>query len=80
MCCHQSKEVKDQESIQSSITPDLGHHILESDNNKLKHHMQESQLVSHFPADGHKAARNRQSKKDSKDQESIQSSTTHVPR
>ena len=63
MCCHQSKEGKGQESIQSSITPDLGHHILESDNNRLKHHMQESQVVSHFPADGHKAARNRQVRK-----------------
>ena len=52
------EEGKDQESIQSNIlTQDT---ILESDKNTRKHHTQESQAVSSFPAGDHKAARNRQ--------------------
>ena len=47
--------------MQSSPAPDPGHHM---ENEKLKHtekhHTQESQVVSPFPAGDHKAARNRQ--------------------
>ena len=51
------KADKDQESIQSSTTPDPGHHM----GKRRKHHKQESpHEVSPFPADDHKAARNRQ--------------------
>ena len=45
---YSKEEGKDQESMQSSTTPDLGDHI------------QESQEVSPFPAGDSKAARNRQ--------------------
>ena len=54
-----SIEGKDQESMQSSTTPDLRHHdIWESDKNTRKHCTQESQEVSSFPAGDRKAARN----------------------
>ena len=54
------EEGKNQESIQSNITPDLGRHIWESDKNTGKHHKQESQEISPFPACHHKAARKRE--------------------
>ena len=55
----QSKEEgKDQELIQSSSTPDPGHHTRESDKDTRIHHTQESQKVSPFPAGDQKAARN----------------------
>ena len=55
----QSKEEgKDQESIQSSTTPDTGH-CMASDKNTRKHHLQESQEASLPPTGDHKAARNR---------------------
>ena len=57
MCCHlQSKEEgNDQESIQSStLARDIA---WESDKNTRKHQKQESQEVSIFPTDDHKAAR-----------------------
>ena len=38
--------------------------IWENDKNTRKHHIQESQVVSPFPAVDHKAARNRQDKQD----------------
>ena len=50
------KECKDQESIQSSTTADLGYQW-ESDNFTIRHH-NESQEVSPFPADAHKASIN----------------------
>ena len=40
-------------------TPDPGHHMGKWQNTK-KHHIQESQEVSPFPAGDHKAAMNRQ--------------------
>ena len=53
------EEGKDHESIQSSthLTQDT---IWESDKNTRKHHIQESQEVSPFPAGDHKTAMNRQ--------------------
>ena len=42
------EEGKDQESIQSSTTPDPGHHM------GKKHHTQESPEVNLFPARDHK--------------------------
>ena len=55
------KEGKDQKLIQSSTTPDQGHHMK---SNKItihvKHHTQESQEVSPFPAGNNKATANRQ--------------------
>ena len=54
-----SKEGKDQESIQSSTTPDPGHHM----GKWQKHnHTQESQEVHPFPASDHKDVRNRQNR------------------
>ena len=53
------QEGKDQESIQSSTTPDPGHHIGKGQNTR-KYHIQESQEVSPFPAGDHKAAMNRE--------------------
>ena len=50
---------KDQESIQSSNTPDPGYQW-ESDKNIIKHYIQESQVASPFPAGDHKAATNSQ--------------------
>ena len=47
------------ESIQSNTTPDQDT-IPESDKNTRKHHIQENQEVSPFPAGDHKVARNRQ--------------------
>ena len=74
----QSKEeVKDKESIQSNTTL-TENSIWENNKNTRKHHTQESQEVSPFPAGDHKTARNRQSKEDSNDQKSIQPSTTPV--
>ena len=58
---HSKEEGKDQESIQSSTTPEPGQQInkWESDKNTRKRHIQESQEVSLFPAGNHKAAMNR---------------------
>ena len=57
---YQSKyKNKDQESIQSSTTPDLEHHMGKWQNTR-KYRIQESQEVSPFPAGDHKAAMNRQ--------------------
>ena len=50
---------KDQETIQSSITPDPGHHMGKRQNTR-KRQTQESQEVSPFPAGDNKAAMNRQ--------------------
>ena len=50
------KEGKYQESIQSSTTPDQGHHM----GKWQKRNTQESQGVIPFSAGDHKAARNRQ--------------------
>ena len=50
------EEGKDQESIQSCTTPDLGHHM-GNDKNTRKHITQESKEVSPLPAGDHKAAR-----------------------
>ena len=47
---------KDQESIQSIMTPDQNT-IWESDKNTSKHHTKKSQEVSPFLADDHKIAR-----------------------
>ena len=56
---HESREEgKDQESVQSSSIPDLGHHIGKWQKHK-KYNTQVSQEVSPFPAGDHKAARNR---------------------
>ena len=44
-------------NIQSSITPDPGHHMGKRQKPR-KHHIQESQEVSHFPAGDHKTAMN----------------------
>ena len=52
---HSKEEGKDQESIQSSTE----HHVGKWQNTR-KHHIQESQEVSPFPAGDHKAAMNRQ--------------------
>ena len=57
MC--REEEDKDQESIQSSTTPDPRNHMGKRQNTR-KHHTQESQDVSSFPAGDHKAARNGQ--------------------
>ena len=43
----------------TSITPNPGYH-LGSDKNIGKHHIHDSQKVSHFQAGDHKAVRNRQ--------------------
>ena len=51
------KDGKDEESIQSSTTPDPGYQW-ESDNVTIRHH-KESQEVSPFPAGEHKAITNR---------------------
>ena len=51
------KEGKDQESIQSSTTPDPGYQR-ESDNVTIRHHRRESRGHS-FPAGYHKASTNR---------------------
>ena len=56
------KNKEDSESLQSSTTPDPGHHM-GMWQNKIKHYTQESQKVSLFPADVHKAASNRQDSK-----------------
>ena len=53
------EEGQDQESILSSTTTDTGYHMV-SDNNTRRHHIQENQEVSPFPADDHKAEMNRQ--------------------
>ena len=53
------EEGKDQESIQSSTTHGSGH-LMRKWQKQKKHHIQESQEVSPFPASDHKAARNRQ--------------------
>ena len=50
------RDCKDQESIQSSTTPDQVHHTGENDKGTRKHHIQESQEVSPFPTANHKAA------------------------
>ena len=52
---------KDQESIQSSTTPDpgYGYHMRKGQRTR-KHYIQKSQEVSPFPAGDHKAAINRQ--------------------
>ena len=52
-------EGKDQESIQWSATPDLGHNKGKWQNTR-KHHTQEGQEVYPFSAGDHKAAMNRQ--------------------
>ena len=53
---HLSKnEGKDQELIQSSTTPDPGHHI-----GKLQKPKKTSHTISPFPAGDHKAVRNTQ--------------------
>ena len=52
-------EGKTQESIQSSFTPDPGHHMGKWQKHK-KHPVQESQEVSPFLADDHRATMNRQ--------------------
>ena len=54
---------KDQESVQSSITCEKGHHmgkytIWESTKHTRKHHSQESREVNPCPAGDHKAVRN----------------------
>ena len=59
LTCESKQGGKDQQSIQLSTTPDQGHHM-ESYINARKHHTQESQEVSPFPADDNKAAMNRQ--------------------
>ena len=51
------KDSKDQESIQSSTTPDPGYQW-ESDNVTIRH-QKESQEVSPLPAGDHKASTNR---------------------
>ena len=56
---YKCKEGKDQESIQSSTTPDPRHHMGKGQNTR-KHHTHESQEVSPFPAGEHKSARSRQ--------------------
>ena len=48
------KECKDQESIQSSNTPDPGHHL----GNWQKHNIEESQEIKSFPTGDLKAASN----------------------
>ena len=50
---------KYQESIQSSTTPVLRHHMRKRQNTR-KYHTQDSKEVSPFTAGDHKAARNRQ--------------------
>ena len=52
------EECKDQESIKSKTTPDLGHRMRK---HTRKYHIQETQEVSPFPVGDHKAARNRPS-------------------
>ena len=52
-------EVKDQESIQSSTTPDPEHHMGKWKKHTRKNHIQESQEVILFPAGDYKAAMNR---------------------
>ena len=59
-----------------NLTQDI---IWETDKNTRKLHIQESKEVSPVPTGDHKAAKNRQSKKEGKYQESIQSSTTPEP-
>ena len=56
---HSKEEGKDEESIQSSNTHMNQDNTWESDKNTRKHHIQESEEVSPFPAGGHKAALNR---------------------
>ena len=51
------EEGKYQESIQSSSTLDP-ETVWESDRKTRKHHIQDSQEVSHFPTGDHKATRN----------------------
>ena len=58
------KEGKDQESIQSSTTPDPGY-PWESNKLTIRHH-KESQEVSPFPAGDHKATINRPAQKGNK--------------
>ena len=56
----ESKEVsKDQESIQSSNTPDPGHHMGKSQKHKKTSHTREP-IDSPFQSGGHKATWNRQ--------------------
>ena len=57
--CVSKEEDKDQDSIQSSTSPDRNT-IWESDKNTRKHPTQERQAISTFPAGDHKVARNRQ--------------------
>ena len=64
LCAFVSKEEgKDQEPIQSSTTPDRGHHMTKTKNirkkrqNIRKHHTQESQEANPFQAGDHKAAK-----------------------
>ena len=57
MC--KEEEDKDQESIQSSTTPDPRHHMGKRQKH-MKHYTQESQDVSSFPAGDHKAVWNGQ--------------------
>ena len=52
------EESKDQESIQSSNTPDPGH-CMGKFQNRRKHHIQESEKVNFFPTGDHKNERNR---------------------
>ena len=53
------QEGKDTKSIQLITTPDPGHRTWKWQNT-IKHHIQESQEVSHFPEGDHKSAMNRQ--------------------
>ena len=56
---YSKEEGKCQKSIQSSTTPDPGHHTGKWQNTR-KHHIQESQGIRHFPDGDHKATMNRQ--------------------
>ena len=69
-CCHQEtheskKEGKDQESIQSSTTPDPGYQW-ESDNFTIRHHKREPRSQTFFPVGDHKASINRRTRKHNK--------------
>ena len=66
---HSKKETKDQESIQSSTTPDPGYQW-KSDNFTIRHHKREPRGQP-FPAGDHKASINRRARKRNKNKTEI---------
>ena len=74
---------KDQESIQSSTTPDPGYHTSESDKNTIRHHKREPMGVIPFPAGDHRLEAllraTRQQRTDAKARQTQDINNTHDP-